>query len=400
MTSKQGSSTTSKVTSLTTTISTEESITTSKVTSPTTTTSTKESTTTTSKITSPTPTTFTLKVSTPTSGPLGPGCVWSNCSCTKTCADLAEHETASCTEETCKPGWSCPPGLVLHNNKLVSPVLECPCYHNQTFYKTGQTFENGTCSSCLCLGDSVRCTQTCNIKSCPPGEELLDDPAKCCFCRKISTVTVSSTTPATMGGVSVSPMKNLTTVITKTTTSSVSTLRKTVTPKATTSTAKQPTPALETSTRFVQTTSQPTATIKPSMSTQAATSSEKPTTEVQIERCNVRTENKSIIDEFGCSNTQPIRQTSCQGSCNSNAVVNITSPWVHVECFCCKPKNLSGASVPMTCPEGGVKVFNYLVITECSCESCESHEYEAKIRTVVSTMFGNTTKVTDEEILH
>ena len=69
------------------------------------------------------------------SGPSLVGCVWSNCSCTKTCADLAEHEIESCTEETCKPGWACPPGLVLHKNKLVSPVFECPCYHNQTFYK-------------------------------------------------------------------------------------------------------------------------------------------------------------------------------------------------------------------------------------------------------------------------
>lgn len=67
---------------------------------------------------------------------LGPSnCVWSNCSCTKTCADLAEPEIESCTEETCKPGWVCPPGLVVHNNRAISPVLVCPCYHNETFYK-------------------------------------------------------------------------------------------------------------------------------------------------------------------------------------------------------------------------------------------------------------------------
>lgn len=54
----------------------------------------------------------------------------------------------------------------------------------------------------------------------------------------------------------------------------------------------------------------------------------------------------------------------------------------------------------MACPDGDVKLLHYLVITECNCESCESHEYEAKIRTVIGTMFGNTTKETNEEILH
>lgn len=40
----------------------------------------------------------------------------------------------------------------------------------QSFFtlQTGEKFENGTCSLCMCLGDSVICTQACNIKSCPP----------------------------------------------------------------------------------------------------------------------------------------------------------------------------------------------------------------------------------------
>lgn len=34
-------------------------------------------------------------------------------------------------------------------------------------FQIGQQFENGTCSLCMCLGDSVVCTQNCNIKKCP-----------------------------------------------------------------------------------------------------------------------------------------------------------------------------------------------------------------------------------------
>ena len=54
----------------------------------------------------------------------------------------------------------------------------------------------------------------------------------------------------------------------------------------------------------------------------------------------------------------------------------------------------------MRCPDGGGKVLNYLVITECGCEACESHGYETKLRLLVGTIFGNATKETDDEILH
>jgi len=47
-----------------------------------------------------------------------------------------------------------------------------------------------------------------------------------------------------------------------------------------------------------------------------------------------------------------------------------------------------------------VKVLNYLIITECDCEDCESHGYETKLKLLVGTMSGNVTKETDDEIVH
>lgn len=211
---------------------------------------------------------------------------------------------------------------------------------------------------------------------------------------------ISTTTPAiSKGGVAA---KNLTTVYTKTnvqTTSSILTFWKTVTPKTTASTAKRTGSAPETSTAYINKSSQPTVTSRPNMSKPTSIASPEPATEVQIERCNVHTENTSIVDEFGCSNILPITQTSCQGSCGSSAVANVTSPWIQVDCFCCKPKNLRAMSVPMRCPDGGVKVLNYLIITECGCEACESHGYKTKLRLLVGTMFENVTKETDDEIV-
>lgn len=184
------------------------------------------------------------------------------------------------------------------------------------------------------------------------------------------------------------------------TTTSILTFWETMTPKTTASAAKQTGSAPETSTAYINKSSQPTVTSSPNISKPASIASPEPTTEVQIERCNVQTENTNIVDKSGCSNILPINQTSCKGSCSSSAVANVTSPWIHVDCFCCKPKNLRAMSVPMRCPDGGVKVLNYLIITKCGCEACESHGYETKLRLLVGTMFGNVTKETDDEIVH
>lgn len=214
------------------------------------------------------------------------------------------------------------------------------------------------------------------------------------------------------------PARNLTTANTiksVQTTSSTSTLLKIITPKAITVTAKETTPATtyqatngETSTHFMETTSQPkttatilTATTKPNVSAQASTESVTPTTGVKIEPCRVQTEDKDITDKFGCSSTQPVHQTSCEGFCKSRSFANVSTPLVNVECFCCKPNNLSEASVPMKCPDGvGKRVFKYVIITDCSCASCESTDYQAKLRTVVGGMLGNATKLADSDILN
>ena len=210
---------------------------------------------------------------------------------------------------------------------------------------------------------------------------------------------ISTTTPVISTG-GVAP-KNLTTVYTKTNVqTSILTFWKTATPKTTASTVKQTGSAPETSTAYINKSSQPTVTSKPNVSKPASISSPEPTTEIRIERCNVHTENTSIVDKFGCSNILPINQTSCQGYCSSSAVANVTSPWIQVDCFCCKPKNLKATSTPLRCPDGGVKVLNYLIIIECGCEACESHGYETKLKLLVGTMFGNVTKETNEEIVH
>ena len=217
----------------------------------------------------------------------------------------------------------------------------------------------------------------------------------------LAAAMISTTTQTILEGGVVT--QNLTIVNTKTnvqTTTSILTFWTTVTPETTESTAKQTGSAPETSTAYINKSSPALVTSRPNISKPASIAPPGPKTKVEIVRCNVHTENTSIVDKFGCSNILPINQTSCKGFCSSSTVANVTSPWVQVDCSCCKPKNLRAMSVPMRCPDGDVKALKYLIITECGCEACESHGYETKLRLLVGTMYGNVTKETDDEILH
>ena len=217
----------------------------------------------------------------------------------------------------------------------------------------------------------------------------------------LAAAMISTTTQTILEGGVVT--QNLTIVNTKTnvqTTTSILTFWTTVTPETTESTAKQTGSAPETSTAYINKSSPALVTSRPNISKPASIAPPGPKTKVEIVRCNVHTENTSIVDKFGCSNILPINQTSCKGFCSSSTVANVTSPWVQVDCSCCKPKNLRAMSVPMRCPDGDVKALKYLIITECGCEACESHGYETKLRLLVGTMYGNVTKETDDESLH
>ena len=217
----------------------------------------------------------------------------------------------------------------------------------------------------------------------------------------LAAAMISTTTQTILEGGVVT--QNLTIVNTKTnvqTTTSILTFWTTMTPETTESTAKQTGSAPETSTAYINKSSPALVTSRPNISKPASIAPPGPKTKVEIVRCNVHTENTSIVDKFGCSNILPINQTSCKGFCSSSTVANVTSPWVQVDCSCCKPKNLRAMSVPMRCPDGDVKALKYLIITECGCEACESHGYETKLRLLVGTMYGNVTKETDDEILH
>ena len=108
-----------------------------------------------------------------------------------------------------------------------------------------------------------------------------------------------------------------------------------------------------------------------------------------ITQCNVHTKFTTFTDQYGCSSLQPIRQTSCQGGCNSETVANVSFPFLNINCFCCKPKDISAAKAQTKCRDGELKLFKYLVITECTCERCDSSAYQDKLKTIVSILYGS-----------
>jgi hypothetical protein len=76
------------------------------------------------------------------------GKVFNNCSnaCDSTCSSLNCQNT--CTEpDTCKPGCSCPPGLVENENKQCVKVDDCVCKIGNVVLLPGQTYEKNECES-------------------------------------------------------------------------------------------------------------------------------------------------------------------------------------------------------------------------------------------------------------
>ena len=75
------------------------------------------------------------------------GKVFSNCapSCPKTCIPNMEQ---SCTGD-CKPGCTCPEGLVEHKGKCIKQST-CPCFHNGKEYAEEKTITKD-CNTWLVL---------------------------------------------------------------------------------------------------------------------------------------------------------------------------------------------------------------------------------------------------------
>ncbi|XP_041794165.1 von Willebrand factor [Chelmon rostratus] len=77
--------------------------------------------------------------------------------CARTCQNL----DLPCVSLACIPGCLCPPGTVRHRRDCIAPE-QCPCYHNNRPYASGQTIAVD-CNTCVCENRKWRCTEkVCN----------------------------------------------------------------------------------------------------------------------------------------------------------------------------------------------------------------------------------------------
>ncbi|XP_075998087.1 von Willebrand factor [Genypterus blacodes] len=72
--------------------------------------------------------------------------------CARTCQNL----DLPCNSLACIPGCLCPPGTVRHRRDCIAPK-ECPCYHNNRPYASGQTISSD-CNTCVCENRKWHCT--------------------------------------------------------------------------------------------------------------------------------------------------------------------------------------------------------------------------------------------------
>lgn len=73
--------------------------------------------------------------------------------CARTCQNL----DLPCVSLACIPGCLCPPGTVRHRRECITPE-QCPCYHNNRPYATGQTI-SVDCNTCVCKNRKWQCTE-------------------------------------------------------------------------------------------------------------------------------------------------------------------------------------------------------------------------------------------------
>ncbi|KAI2653383.1 von Willebrand factor [Labeo rohita] len=73
--------------------------------------------------------------------------------CAKTCQNL----DLECVSQGCVSGCMCPPGTIRHKKECI-PQDQCPCYHNNRPYASGQSI-NVDCNTCVCEKRQWKCTQ-------------------------------------------------------------------------------------------------------------------------------------------------------------------------------------------------------------------------------------------------
>ncbi|XP_071393775.1 von Willebrand factor [Centroberyx affinis] len=73
--------------------------------------------------------------------------------CARTCQNL----DLPCVSLACIPGCLCPAGTVRHRRECIAPE-QCPCYHNNRPYTSGQTISMD-CNTCVCENRRWRCTK-------------------------------------------------------------------------------------------------------------------------------------------------------------------------------------------------------------------------------------------------
>lgn len=107
------------------------------------------------------------------------------------------HVNCSTASHSCNSGCTCAEGLVYNGTHCVEPS-DCPCYHNNTFYKAGTTWYDN-CSECICWENKVICTPSdcLPVTFCPLPNYDITRKNCCDVCTPVSvpTTIVPTTAP-------------------------------------------------------------------------------------------------------------------------------------------------------------------------------------------------------------
>ncbi|PNI26738.1 MUC5AC isoform 1 [Pan troglodytes] len=272
--------------------------------------------------------------------------------------------SCACNTSRCPAPVGCPEGaraIPTYEEGACCPVQNCSwtvCSINGTLYQPGAVVSSSLCETCRCElpggppSDAfvVSCeTQICNTH-CPVGFEYQEQSGQCCgTCVQVACVTNTSKSPAHLfypGETWSDPGNHCVTHECEKHRDGLVVV-----------TTKKACPPLSCSLDEARMSKDGCCRFCPP-----------PPPPYQNQSTCAVYHRSQIIQQQGCSSSEPVRLAYCRGNCgDSSSMYSLEGNMVEHRCQCCQELRTSLRNVTLHCTDGSSRAFSYTQVEECGC---------------------------------
>ncbi|XP_063464101.1 mucin-5AC [Pan paniscus] len=272
--------------------------------------------------------------------------------------------SCACNTSRCPAPVGCPEGaraIPTYEEGACCPVQNCSwtvCSINGTLYQPGAVVSSSLCETCRCElpggppSDAfvVSCeTQICNTH-CPVGFEYQEQSGQCCgTCVQVACVTNTSKSPAHLfypGETWSDPGNHCVTHECEKHRDGLVVV-----------TTKKACPPLSCSLDEARMSKDGCCRFCPP-----------PPPSYQNQSTCAVYHRSQIIQQQGCSSSEPVRLAYCRGNCgDSSSMYSLEGNMVEHRCQCCQELRTSLRNVTLHCTDGSSRAFSYTEVEECGC---------------------------------